>query len=206
MTDPSAADGDIPAAPQWPKATDPVQDPTGSAEAEPGSVDAELNAMLDDAAAQAPSASVDPANIDVETLVTDLEAVTAERDSHLADLQRLTADFANFRKQASRRQSDTIVTAAAGVVEKLLPILDACEAAVQQGSADVEPILSALYDTLGKEGLARIEGVDDPFDPEQHEAVMHEPGDGESVVAEVLRTGYSWNGRIVRPAMVKVRG
>jgi molecular chaperone GrpE len=46
-----------------------------------------------------------------------------------------------------------------------------------------------------------------PFDPELHEAVMHEPGDGgESVVIESLRTGYLWKGRVLRPAMVKVRG
>jgi molecular chaperone GrpE len=46
-----------------------------------------------------------------------------------------------------------------------------------------------------------------PFDPNQHDAVLHEAGDGgESVVVEVLRTGYAWKGRVLRPAMVKVRG
>lgn len=147
------------------------------------------------------------APLDVETLVATLETVTTERDSHLNDLQRLQAEFANFRRQATKRQTDTIEHAASGLAGKLLPVLDACDAALLQGASDVEPIRSALIETLNKEGLEVLTEAGEIFDPERHEAVMHEDGDdGEPTVAEVMRTGYVWNGRVLRPAMVKVRG
>lgn len=144
--------------------------------------------------------------LDIESLVASLETVTNERDSHLADLQRITAEFANFRRQATKRQSDTVQHAASGLAEKLLPVLDACDAALLQGASDVAPIQTALVDALRREGLEVVEGSGDRFDPERHEAVMHEDGDGEPVVAEVLRAGYVWNGRVLRPAMVRVQG
>ena len=146
--------------------------------------------------------------LDVETLVVTLEEVTSERDSYLADLQRVTAEFANFRRQATKRQSDTIAHAASGLVEKLLPILDACDAALQQGATDVQPIQAALVDSLRKEGLEVMGEAGAPFDPERHEAVAHDTGDGagEPTVAEIMRTGYALNGRVLRPAMVRVQG
>ena len=145
--------------------------------------------------------------LDVETLVTTLETVTAERDSHLSDLQRITAEFSNFRRQATKRQTDTVEHAASGLAGKLLPILDACDAALLQGAADVEPIQAALIETLRKEGLELVTEAGEVFDPERHEAVMHEDGESsEPTVAEVLRTGYVWNGRVLRPAMVRVQG
>jgi len=117
------------------------------------------------------------------------------------------AEFANFRRQATKRQSDTIEHAASGLAQKLLPTLDACEAALMQGASDVEPIQGALLETLRKEGLERLAEAGEVFDPERHEAVMHEEGDGaEPTVAEVMRAGYVWNGRVLRPAMVRVKG
>jgi len=72
----------------------------------------------------------------------------------------------------------------------------------------VEPVRNALMGALTKQGLERLDGQDEAFDPELHDAVMHEPsddGDG-PVVAEVMRAGYRWKGRVIRPAMVRVRG
>lgn len=173
-------------------ASTPADEPTP--EAEPVAADA-----------AAPEVPVD--DLDVETLVATLETVTAERDSHLADLQRITAEFSNFRRQATKRQTDTIEHAASGLAGKLLPILDACDAALLQGATDVEPIQSALIETLRKEGLELVTEAGEVFDPERHEAVMHEAGDNaEPTVAEVMRTGYVWNGRVLRPAMVRVQG
>ncbi len=151
--------------------------------------------LLDDDTESAPPMATDP-----------VEAAEAERDGYLGDLQRVTADFANFRKQVDRRNAEVRANAAVALVEKLLPVLDACDAALTQGATDVEPIRAAFVDTLAKEGLEVHDPLGEPFDPEQHEAVMTEDGDGDAVVTEVLRTGYAWNGRIVRPAMVKVRG
>ena len=134
------------------------------------------------------------------------EELLAQRDGYLYDLQRVTAEFANYRRKAAERQQEREAAAEAGIVEKMLPVLDACEAAVAQGVEDVVPIRDALYGALEKEGLARLDDPGAPFDPNCHEAVVHEPGDGEAVIAEVLRAGYQWNSRVLRPAMVKVKG
>jgi molecular chaperone GrpE len=71
---------------------------------------------------------------------------------------------------------------------------------------DVAAIHAQLLGTLEKLGLAGVVEVEVDFDPKIHEAVLHEEGDGDPVVVEVLRTGYLWNSRVLRPAMVKVRG
>ncbi|MCY3961342.1 MAG: nucleotide exchange factor GrpE [bacterium] len=135
-----------------------------------------------------------------------MDELLAQRDGYLNDLQRVTAEFANYRRKAAERQQETVAMAAADIVEKVLPVLDACDAAVAQGAEDVIPIRDALFGALEKEGLAKLDDPGTPFDPTCHEAVAHEPGEGEAVIAEVLRAGYVWNSRVLRPAMVKVRG
>ena len=140
----------------------------------------------------------------------DLAAVVAERDAYLEDLQRVTAEFTNFRRQTMKRNTELIAQAASRLAKELLVVLDACEAAVSQGVEGIEALQSQLLGVLSAEGLTVLGTVDEPFDPGFHEAVMSEEstGDGQDapVVAEVLRTGYAWNGRVLRPAMVKVRG
>lgn len=159
-------------------------------------------------AAPSDEGTADP--VMVEDLVVDLERVTAERDQFLDASRRLQADMENYRKQVARREVETRERAAESLVAELLPVLDACDGALTSGATDVEPVRAMLLSVLEKQGLARIDGVDEPFDPVQHDAVMHEPdesgGADGPVVAEVMRAGYTWNGRVVRPAMVKVRG
>lgn len=172
--------------------------------------DPDLDESTEESASPSPSSvgeSVDA--LSVEELVATLEAVTAERDQHLADLQRTGADFANFRKQTEKRHADMAAQAGSRVAEALLPVLDACDAAAQQGVEGVEPIAAQLKNVLQTSGLEVIEDEGEPFDPNRHEAAMSEPGDeGQevAVVEEVLRTGYAWNGRVLRAAMVKVKG
>lgn len=140
----------------------------------------------------------------------DLTALERERDDYLDQLRRVQADFENYRKRTLAQQGEVAERANESLVAQLLPVLDACDAAVQHGAEDVAPVQAQLVDTLVKAGLERLDPAGEPFDPNFHEAVMHEPaGDGDeggSVVAEVLRTGYTWKGRVLRPAMVKVRG
>ncbi len=147
-------------------------------------------------------------SISVEDLVVDLERVSTERDEYLDSLRRLQAEFENYRKAVAKRESDARARANNALVAELLPVLDACDGAVANGADDVAPVRTALIDALVKQGLERIEPTDAPFDPEQHEAVMHEAGDGDGgpIVAEVLRVGYGWKGNVVRPAMVRVVG
>lgn len=148
----------------------------------------------------------------------------AERDEMRALAQRVQADFDNYRKRAAAQLADEIDRVSGRIVEALLPVLDACEAATSHGVDGVAPVWSSLRATLEKHGLESVSPAGEPFDPAVAEAVMHEAPDGAAdgatdgptdgagdaptgpVVAEVLRTGYRWKGRVLRPAMVKVRG
>ena len=145
----------------------------------------------------------------VEQLIVDLERVTNERDQYLDQLRRNQADFENAKKRLTREADDAAARAVEYFAEKLLPVLDACDSAIGHGQSEVEPIFAALLGTLEKEGLTRVPGVGSPFDPNVHEAVFHEPATDEddgTVVSEVLRPGYTWKERTLRPSMVKVRG
>lgn len=137
----------------------------------------------------------------------DLATALAQRDEYLEALQRVKAEFDNFRKRTEKQRAEFVARAAEDVVFRMLPVLDACDAAIAQGAADVEPIAKVLFETLGKEGLERLGAAGDPFDPMLHEAVLQEDGDGdEQTIAEVLRGGFRWKGAVLRTAMVKVRG
>jgi molecular chaperone GrpE len=128
-----------------------------------------------------------------DAVEVDLEMLLSEREQYLDAYRRAQADFENYRKQAQKRQDDAVVRSLGSFVDNLLPV------------SEVEPVLTALYGALSKEGLERIDPKGSTFDPEEAEAVVHEPGEGgEQVVAEVLRPGYRWRGRVLRPAMVKV--
>lgn len=196
-------------------ATDPIAD---ARDAEP--VDGEL--LADDVAAAEAA------------VVSDLDQLQSERDELRTVAQRLQADFENYKKRMLREQTSAIERANERLLESLLPALDSFElaqrslesvghrndpggAAAGNGDtgaapADVEKIrggvlaaIRQLIDLVGKEGLERIEALGVPFDPSEHEAVMHDDsGDGEASVVEVFRTGYRLKGRVIRPAMVKV--
>jgi molecular chaperone GrpE len=156
---------------------------------------------LDDTAA---SEAVDIAE---ELVEHDIDVLLQERNEFKDIALRLQADFENFKKRATAQQADEVDRATGKLAEALLPVLDACEAAFAHGAEGVEPIWSALIGTLAKQGLVAFDLLNKPFDPETAEAVMHEEGDGgEPVVSEVLRTGYQWKGRVLRAAMVKVKG
>lgn len=158
-------------------------------------------------------ATADPESADPGTssdeAPADLATAIAERDAYLEDLQRVTAEFTNFRRQTMKRNTDLVAQAASRLARELLVVLDACEAAVSQGVEGIEAVQAQLLGVLTGEGLTVLGTVDEAFDPGFHEAVMSEDSGADDqaapVVAEVLRTGYAWNGRVLRPAMVKVR-
>ena len=138
-----------------------------------------------------------------------LAAVTKERDEFKDLALRLQADFENFRKRVTAQLGDDVDRATAKLVESVLPVLDACEAAAAHGVQGIESVWSSLIGALQKQGLEALDLADKPFDPATAEAVVHEPSDettDQPMVVEVLRTGYRWKGRVVRAAMVKVKG
>jgi molecular chaperone GrpE len=153
--------------------------------------------------------------VDAASTADELETLRAERDGLVDDLRRLQAEFANYKKRMLRDQTAHVERANEQLLEQLLPVLDnfdlallSLDAGVSDEAANMVKGLELVYaDFLGvleKAGLARIDAHGAPFDPTEHEAVMQDDGDGEPVVTEVMRTGYTLKGRVLRPAMVKV--
>jgi len=142
-------------------------------------------------------------------MVDDLARLHSERQDYLDQLLRTRADFENYRKRILKQQTEHLERAAEGLVEKLLDVLDVFDAAMAHGQG-FDQAYGKLRAVLRKEGLERIDPAGARFDPNESDAVAHEDGDGDGdggpVVSEVLRAGYRWKGRVVRPAMVKVRG
>lgn len=149
-----------------------------------------------------------------EDVADELEQARAEAQEYLAHLQRLQAEFDNYRKRVLREQTAAVELAAEPVIRRLLEVLDDFELAMMAAESEpdlerflkgVELVYAKLVDALKSEGLERIAAEGAPFDPEQHEALMQTgDGDGEPHVAEVFRSGYTLKGRVLRPAGVRV--
>ena len=148
-----------------------------------------------------------------------LDVALAERDEYLDSLRRLQAEFENYKKRVLKQQAEQVARAAASLVDKLLPVLDALDLATDHvGDAETDEakaLVAAsglLQGVLAKEVLERISPLGEEFDPNAHEAVGQVPAaedaeptpSGEPRVAQVMRAGYRWHGTVVRPAMVMV--
>src|SRR3954447_18490146 len=135
----------------------------------------------------------DDLTIAAEEIEADLAAVNdiaRQRDEYLALAQRLQAEFENFKKQSQHRIAGEVERATGRVVENLPAVLDALDNAMIHGVDGLAPIYKAMIDALQKEGLEVIPTDGVAFDPEVHEAVMHEPaaeGDEVATVAETMR-------------------
>jgi molecular chaperone GrpE len=157
---------------------------------------AEVPDSADDSAAGA-----DPAGGDAR--------LAAER---LADLQRVQAEYVNYRKRVERDRDVARDQALGGVLEALLPVLDDIHLARQHGDLETGPfaaIADKLESVLGRYGLERFGQAGEPFDPAVHEALMHteaDLGDGVDVttVTQVLQPGYRQGERLLRAARVAV--
>jgi molecular chaperone GrpE len=144
----------------------------------------------------------------------ELAEAKAKADEYLQHLQRLQAEFDNYRKRVIREQTSTLEFAAEPVMRRLLEVLDEFELALLHAHEDVdrdrflkgiELVYAKLMDALKSEGLQRIDAEGAPFDPNLHEALMQTgDGSGEPHVAEVFRPGYTLKGRVLRPAGVRV--
>jgi molecular chaperone GrpE len=136
----------------------------------------------------------------------DLHSIVAERDQFREMAQRIQAEFDNYRKRATAQALAESDRATGRLAEALLPVLDAAEAAYLNHPDEVGPLLNQMLTELKRHGLEVLDLDGKPFDPEFAEAVAHEAGDGgEPMVVEVLRSGYSWKGKTLRPAMVRTR-
>ena len=157
----------------------------------------------------------DDARIDEDVVADEedeLAILTKERDEYLDALQRLKAEFDNYRKRVARDQQELAARAHERLVKELVPVLDdlerALEAMTQHEEAKLEEgvrlVHRSLADLLAREGLVEVE-TDGKFDPHTQEALLSQPSDEEEgAVLEVLQKGYKLGDRVLRPARVVV--
>jgi molecular chaperone GrpE len=142
-----------------------------------------------------------------------LTKLTAERDEYLDLLQRVQADYENYRKRAARDQERLVAHAHERLVRELLPVLDDLERTLEAADRHEEAALvdgvrlveRSLRKALEREGLVEI-ATDGPFDPHVHEAMLTQPKEGvePGSVLDVLQRGYRLGDKVVRPARVIV--
>lgn len=141
-----------------------------------------------------------------QQLEQDLAALTA-------DLQRVQADFVNYRARMEDDRQRTIDTAKAATIMKLLPVVDNIERATHhvpselidnQWAKGITGLAKGLESSLASMGVVRILAVGQPFDPNLHEAVSAEGEGDHELVSEELRAGYKLGNQVIRPSMVKV--
>ena len=151
-------------------------------------------------------------HLEEETPVDELAAVTQERDEYLDALQRLKAEFDNYRKRVARDQQELAARAHERLVKELVPTLDdlerALEAVAQHQEAQLEEgvrlVHRSLGDLLAREGLREVETAG-KFDPHTQEALLSQPSEEEEgSVIQVLQKGYKLGDRVLRPARVVI--
>ena len=157
-------------------------------------------------------ATAEQPQIDVAELMKRLEEAEAQATEHRSDLQRERAEFVNYKNRIVRDQETSRANMKGDILQKVLPGLDDLERALQNRPVDdswaggIELIARKFQSVLESEGVKRIEAEGQPFDPNFHEAISHEPNEdvpSEHVIA-VVRNGYVIGERVIRPALVRV--
>ncbi len=176
--------------------------------------EAPLDGVSSEAEEQEPAEAAREAEPEGETtLEARLAEAESKRDEYLDHLQRLKAEFDNFRKRALRDQEALVARAHERLVKELLPVLDDLERALDAAEVHdeasvvegVKLVQRALLGLLEREGLAEID-TDGAFDPHVHEALLAQPGEGAEAgsVLQVVQKGYRLGDRVLRPARVVV--
>ncbi|MCA9877223.1 MAG: nucleotide exchange factor GrpE [Thermomicrobiales bacterium] len=149
---------------------------------------------------------------DAAATAAELEAITAERDRYLDQLQRTTAEYANYRRRTEQERERQRLAANEQLLREFVPVLDDFQRGLNSipDNADTASMISGLslveqkfLNALRKHGVVPVEALGTLFDPAVHEAVEMDPAGGDTVVA-VYQPGYRLGDGILRPAMVKV--
>jgi len=206
-----------------------ADEPTESAAAGDAPVDdvtVEDVTAVDASGADASSVDVTPETVTVEEMKADevkasevkaaevdaqdgqLDELRSGLDELTRDLQRVTAEYANYRKRVDRDRTVVAEQATGSVLLQLLPVLDDLDRARSHGDlvGPFAAVADQLNTVLGKFGLTAFGDVGDPFDPQLHEAVAHtsSPDVTETACVEIMRRGYLLGERLLRPALVAV--
>jgi molecular chaperone GrpE len=154
----------------------------------------------------------------VEDLQKQLEAMTAEKQSIFEQLQRVSADYANFQKRTPKQIADSVAYEKKTILRSLLPSIDNFENALShasntQGANAMDTLIKGIQmtfdhmlDALKLHGVKPIEALGQPFDPNLHEAMMRrfEPDKPDNTVLEVYQAGYLMGEQVLRPSKVIV--
>jgi molecular chaperone GrpE len=152
---------------------------------------------------------------ELEAKISELNKKLKEKEKELNEhvdlIKRIKADFENYKKRVVKEQTRLLEVAAGNLVEKLLSVIDHLELALEAESKEAESlkkgitmVFAELKEILEKEGLKELDPLGERFDPLYHHALETIPGDDDEVVVEVLRKGYIFKGKLLRPAMVRV--
>ncbi len=150
--------------------------------------------------------------ISIKDLNEEIERLKAENEKYYEHLQRTAAEFDNYKKRVSKEKERTYNLAVGDIIIKVIPVLDSLDKAILTEKADtkskegIELIHKQMNDILTSIGVENIPTVNETFNPEFHDAVMHVEDEkyGEKEIIEELRCGYKFGDRVLRHAMVKV--
>lgn len=184
---------------------------------QPDNLDAELEKILAEAAQDEADEPADGASA-TEEAATEATQAEPDREAELeqlvsertADLQRLQAEYMNYKRRVDRDRALAKQSGAESVVSDLLPVLDSIDLARQHDdmTQGFEMVADALGKLANKHGLVSFGAVGDAFDPTLHEALMQVPLEGQEVtettVSQVMQIGYKLGDRVLRPARVAV--
>ena len=168
---------------------------------------------LDTGPSSIDSESEDEPHIAAPETSSDIEKTVRQRDEYQEQLQRLAAEFNNYKKRTLKKHRELSDQGKRDLLAALLPVVDAMDQALKADANDgvayrlgVEGIHKQLLDLMFKQGVSPIEAIGADFDPTIHEAVSHEPSENHrnNEVVEELRRGYTLDNGLLRPSMVKV--
>ncbi len=156
-----------------------------------------------------------PTKKELEVKISELNKKLGEKEKELNEhinlIKRIKADFENYKKRVVKEQTHLLEVAAGSLMEKLLSVVDHLELALESESKDAESlnkgvsmVFAEFKEILRKEGLKELNPLGERFDPLYHHALETVPGNDDEVVVEVLRKGYIFKGKLLRPAMVRV--
>lgn len=174
----------------------------------PDQQNADSSFFLDDSSPTDPQPTADSA------LAAEVQKLKAEKEELMQTMMRRQADFENFRKRTERDRSEEAKRGVERLVLDLIPVIDAFDRALQahddpryeEYRKGITLIRKQLWDAIAKHGVLPIDAAGKPFDPHHHQAIerveSEEYPDG--TVVAVFQDGYMFNGRVLRPAIVRV--
>ena len=185
------------------------EEQTASEQVVPETEAAEAAAVEEEVETAANTEEVSDGTSELETKLAESEKALAEKDKQY---QYLAAEYDNFRRRSAKEKTDAYSSAKADAALAFLPVFDNLQRALAAPCTDaayakgVEMTMTQLRQVLEKLGITEIDALNQPFDPNLHNAVMHVDDDsvGESTVVEVFQSGFKMGDKVIRFAMVKV--